>query len=62
MAGKYVLGIDVGTSGCKILALDDTGKILGTAVEEYPLYSLRQGGRSRTLRIGGTAWFKESGR
>lgn len=43
MAGKYVLGIDVGTSGCKILALDDTGKILGTAVEEYPLYSPQAG-------------------
>ena len=33
------LGIDVGTSGTKTLAIDERGKILADAVEEYPLYS-----------------------
>lgn len=31
------LGIDVGTSGCKVLLIDDTGKILKQASAEYPL-------------------------
>lgn len=43
MSGKCVLGIDVGTSGCKILAVDESGKILGSAVEEYPCYAPREG-------------------
>jgi xylulokinase len=32
-----LLGIDVGTSGCKVLAIDETGKVLGQATAEYPL-------------------------
>lgn len=31
------LGIDTGTSGTKTLAIDETGRILGSATEEYPL-------------------------
>ncbi len=33
------LGIDVGTSGTKVLAIDPKGKILASAVEEYPCYA-----------------------
>lgn len=40
---RLVLGIDVGTSGCKILALDEYGKICATAIEEYPLYTPKAG-------------------
>lgn len=43
MEEKCVLGLDVGTSGCKILALGPDGKILGTAVEEYPCYAPHEG-------------------
>ena len=32
------LGIDIGTSGTKTLAMDETGKILGDAMETYPCY------------------------
>ena len=32
------LGIDVGTSGTKTLAIDESGKILGSALETYPCY------------------------
>src|SRR6187431_1609633 len=32
------LGIDVGTSGTKTLAMDERGKILAEASEEYPCY------------------------
>ncbi len=39
MADQCVLGVDVGTSGCKILALDEAGKILGSVTEGYPCYA-----------------------
>jgi xylulokinase len=32
-----LLGIDVGTSGCKAIAIDGSGKVLGQASSEYPL-------------------------
>ncbi|MBI2825933.1 MAG: xylulokinase [Planctomycetia bacterium] len=32
------LGIDVGTSGTKVLAVDESGKILASAMETYPCY------------------------
>jgi xylulokinase len=33
----YLLGIDIGTSGTKTILMDETGKILAQASEEYPL-------------------------
>ncbi len=35
--GEVFLGIDVGTTGLKILAMDACGKILGKSMAEYPL-------------------------
>ena len=32
-----LLGIDVGTSGCKVLLIDETGRVLKQASAEYPL-------------------------
>jgi xylulokinase len=32
-----LLGIDIGTSGCKVLLIDETGKVLRQASAEYPL-------------------------
>jgi xylulokinase len=43
MTEKCVLGIDVGTSGCKILALGLSGRILAAVTEEYPCYTPREG-------------------
>jgi len=34
-----VLGLDVGTSGTKAIAMDASGKLLASALVEYPLYS-----------------------
>ncbi|MDX9975241.1 MAG: xylulokinase [FCB group bacterium] len=34
-----LLGLDVGTSGTKALAVDETGKVLASATVEYPLLS-----------------------
>jgi xylulokinase len=36
-----LIGIDIGTSGCKALAIDDQGRVLASATEEYPLYTPR---------------------
>lgn len=35
---RCVIGIDVGTSGCKTILVDDTGNIISSSVAEYPLY------------------------
>ena len=37
MSKEYVIGIDIGTSGCKTLIIDKGGKIAARALEEYPL-------------------------
>ena len=38
-----LLGIDVGTSGCKVLLIDENGRILKSAVAEYPLSTPKPG-------------------
>lgn len=37
----YFLGIDVGTTGCKVVLIDEEGKLVARAVEEYPLFTPR---------------------
>jgi xylulokinase len=43
MRNAYLLGIDIGTSACKTLLVDQSGKIVATEIEGYPLYSERHG-------------------
>jgi xylulokinase len=43
MRNQCVLGLDIGTSGCKILVLSDTGEILQSVVEEYPCFTPHEG-------------------
>jgi len=40
---RVVLGIDVGTTGCKTVALNDEGTIVATETFDYPLYSEKAG-------------------
>ncbi len=40
---KYVLGIDIGTSGAKCLLMDPTGRVVASALKDYPLYTPRPG-------------------
>jgi xylulokinase len=40
---EYTLGIDLGTSGCKVLALDVGGRLLATAEARYPMVVPRPG-------------------
>lgn len=43
MAKKYYIGIDIGTSGTKVMLTDVTGKKLASHTEEYPLYQPKNG-------------------
>ncbi len=36
---EYFLGIDVGTTGCKVVLVNEKGELISKAVEEYPLYT-----------------------
>lgn len=38
-----VIGVDVGTSGCKVIAVAADGKILSESTESYPLYQPKAG-------------------
>jgi xylulokinase len=37
MAQQFVIGIDIGTSGCKSMLIDDRGRVIARALEEYSL-------------------------
>ena len=39
----YLLGLDIGTSQVKALLITVEGEIVGSASQEYPLYSPRPG-------------------
>ena len=43
MAGEYIMGIDIGTSGCKSILIDSDGKVTGSSLQEYPLLTPRPG-------------------
>ena len=36
MKKAYMLGIDIGSGGCKITIVDSSGKVAATAFREYP--------------------------
>lgn len=40
---KYLIGIDLGTSGTKTVLFDSAGNVLSSATEEYPLYQPENG-------------------
>ena len=39
----YLLGLDIGTSGTKALLIRDDGKVVASAMEEYPLLTPKPG-------------------
>lgn len=43
MTKKYVAAIDIGTSGCKSIVIDEVGTVVSSVTEEYPLYSPKAG-------------------
>ena len=40
---KYLIGLDVGTSGAKCILCDETGKVLASSTQGYPLHTPRHG-------------------
>lgn len=40
---EVVLGVDIGTSGCKVVAVGADGRVFRHSVMNYPLYSAREG-------------------
>ena len=40
---SYLLGLDIGTSAVKALLLETNGRVVGSVVEEYPLFTPRPG-------------------
>ncbi len=40
---RYVIGIDIGTSGTKTVLFDEMGKVISSALAEYPLYQPKNG-------------------
>ena len=41
--GKLLLGIDIGTSACKVAVFDEDGKVLAQANRDYPVYYPKSG-------------------
>ena len=40
---KYLIGLDVGTSGAKCIMIDENGKVVASSTQEYPLSTPRPG-------------------
>lgn len=40
---QYIIGIDLGTSGTKTVLFDQSGSVIASATEEYPLYQPQNG-------------------
>ncbi len=50
---RYLLGIDLGTSGTKTVLFDLTGNAIDSKTIEYPLYRQQMAGQSKIFLIGG---------
>lgn len=46
------LGVDLGTSGVKVVALDDAGRLVAEAGRSYPLLTPGRAGPSSVHRTG----------
>ena len=43
MSKNYLLGIDIGTSACKIAVFDRNGRVMASATGDYPVYYPQEG-------------------
>ena len=43
MMKSYLLGIDIGTSACKVAVFDKEGKVLAASNGDYPVYYPQEG-------------------
>ena len=40
---RYVIGIDIGTSGTKTVLFDEVGTVIASSTVEYPMYQPQNG-------------------
>ena len=45
------IGVDLGTSACKFLLVDETGKVCNQVSREYPLKLLHRSSGNRTAAV-----------
>ena len=43
MSKDYLLGIDIGTSACKVAIFNKSGQVMASASGDYPVYYPREG-------------------
>ncbi|NLG25436.1 MAG: xylulokinase [Clostridiales bacterium] len=43
MPHRYLIGLDIGTSGAKCILADETGRVVASSTREYPLHTPRPG-------------------
>ena len=43
MSKNYLLGIDIGTSACKVAIFNKNGKVMASANGDYPVYYPHEG-------------------
>ena len=43
MREKLLIGLDIGTSGAKCIAVDPEGTVVASSLQEYPLYTPNPG-------------------
>ena len=48
---KYVLGLDIGTSACKSILVDDSGHVVAKQVGSYPFNTPKPGWVNRAGRV-----------
>lgn len=67
-ASRLVLAIDLGTSGPKVALVDDSGRVLTSAVRPNAMHLLPGGGAEQDRESGGAAssmpparWFERPG-
>ena len=49
----YLLGIDIGTSACKVAVFEKSGTVVAAANGDYPVYYPKEAGQSRIRKNGG---------
>ena len=59
MTKSYLLGIDIGTSACKVAVFDREGKVLAAANGDYPVYYPQEGWQNRIRKNGGAQSVKQ---
>ncbi len=53
MSKDYLLGIDIGTSACKVAIFNKNGKVMASANGDYPVYYPHEGWAQQKPDDGG---------